>query len=74
MEELNVNQKEIENKEKAENYLKQKISELVKKYRLKIPAEAVDKLTYYIIRDFIGYGKIDPLMKDHPSKTYPQTA
>ena len=65
MEELDVNLKEIENKEKAENYLKQKIRELVKKYRIKIPPEAVDKLTYYIIRDFIGYGKIDPLMKDH---------
>jgi flagellar protein FlaI len=65
MEELDVNLKEIDNKEKAENYLKQKITELVKKYRLKIPPEAVDKLTYYIIRDFIGYGKIDPLMKDH---------
>jgi flagellar protein FlaI len=65
MDELDVNLKEIENKEKAENYLKQKIKELVKKYRLKIPAEAVDKLTYYVIRDFTGYGKIDPLMKDH---------
>jgi flagellar protein FlaI len=64
MEELDVNLKEIENKEKAENYLRQKIKDLIKKYRLKIPAEAVDKLTYYIIRDFIGYGKIDPLMRD----------
>jgi flagellar protein FlaI len=65
MEELDVNLKEVENKEKAENYLRQKIKQLVKKYRIKIPTEAVDKLTYYIIRDFIGYGKIDPLMKDH---------
>ena len=64
MEELDVNLKEIENKEKAENYLRKKIKELIKKYRIKIPAEAVDKLTYYIIRDFIGYGKIDPLMRD----------
>lgn len=64
MDEINVNLKDIENKEKAENYLRQKISELIKKYRTKIPKEAVDKLTYYIIRDFIGYGKIDPLMRD----------
>jgi len=64
MEELDVSLKEIENKEKAENYLRQKIKELIKKYRIKIPAEAVDKLAYYIIRDFIGYGKIDPLMRD----------
>jgi flagellar protein FlaI len=65
MEELDVSLKEIESKEKAENYLNQKIRELVKKYKLKIPPEAVDKLAYFIIRDFVGYGKIDPLMKDH---------
>jgi flagellar protein FlaI len=64
MDELDVNLKDIENKEKAENYLRQKIKDLIKKYHIKIPAEAVDKLTYYIIRDFIGYGKIDPLMND----------
>ena len=65
MDELDVSLKEIESKEKAENYLNQKVRELVKKYRLKIPPEAVDKLAYFIIRDFVGYGKIDPLMKDH---------
>jgi archaeal flagellar protein FlaI len=64
MDEVDVNLKDIENKEKAENYLRQKIKDLIKKYRIKIPKEAVDKLTYYIIRDFIGYGKIDPLMRD----------
>jgi flagellar protein FlaI len=65
MDELDVSLKEIESKEKAENYLKQKIKEIVKKHRIKIQPEAVDKLAYYIIRDFIGYGKLDPLMKDH---------
>jgi len=65
MEEIDVNLKEIETKEKAENYLREKTKEIIKKYRIKIPPEAVDKLTYYMIRDFIGYGKIDPLMKDH---------
>jgi flagellar protein FlaI len=64
MDEIDVNLKEIESKEKAESYLRQKIKDLIKKYHIKIPAEAVDKLTYYIVRDFIGYGKIDPLMRD----------
>ena len=64
MEEIDVNLKEIDTKEKAENYLKDKTRAIIKKYRIKIPPEAVDKLTYYMIRDFIGYGKIDPLMKD----------
>jgi len=65
MEEVDVNLKEIETKEKAENYLKEKTKEIIKKYHIKIPPEAVDKLIYYVIRDFIGYGKIDSLMTDH---------
>lgn len=65
MEEVDVSLKEIETKEKAKDYLKRKVLEIVKKYRLKVAEEAVGKLMYYIIRDFVGYGKIDPLMKDH---------
>jgi flagellar protein FlaI len=64
MEEINVNFKEIESKEKAENYLKQKIKEIIKKYKLKIAPEAIDKLSYFLVRDFVGFGKIDPLMVD----------
>jgi flagellar protein FlaI len=64
IDELNVSLKEIETKEKAENYLKEKTKETIRKYRIKIPPEAIDKLVYYIIRDFLGYGKIDALMKD----------
>jgi flagellar protein FlaI len=65
IEEVNVNLKEIETKEKAQNFLKEKAEETIKKYRIKVPPEAIDKLMYYITRDFIGYGKIDALMKDH---------
>ncbi len=64
VEEIDVNLKEIGTQKKAEEYLKTKINEIIKDYRLKIAEEAVDKLGYYIIRDFLGYGKIDPLMKD----------
>lgn len=65
MEEVDVSLKDIETRDKAENYLIEKTKETIKKYNLKVPQEAIDKLTYYIIRDFIGYGKIDPLMRDH---------
>lgn len=65
IEEVDVNLKEIETKEKAENYLREKTKQIIKKYRVKIPSAAVDKLIYYVIRDFLGYGRIDPLMKDH---------
>jgi flagellar protein FlaI len=65
MEEVDVNLKDIETKEKAENYLGEKTKEIIKRYRIKVQSEAIDKLVYYVTRDFIGYGKIDPLMKDH---------
>ena len=64
VEEIDVNLKEIGTKKQAEDYLKTKTREIVKDYRLKIAEESIDKLTYYILRDFLGYGKIDPLMKD----------
>ncbi len=65
MEEVDVNLKEIETEEKAKKYLKEKTREIIRNYKIKIPKESVDKIIYYIIRDFLGYGKIDPLMKDH---------
>ncbi len=64
MEEIDINLKEIDTKKKAAEYLKQKILEVIKNYRLKIAKEAIDKLMYYVVRDFVYYGKIDPLMKD----------
>jgi flagellar protein FlaI len=65
MEEVDVNLKDIETKKKAEEYLKEQAKRAINKYRIDVASEAVDKLIYYLIRDFIGYGKIDPLMKDH---------
>jgi flagellar protein FlaI len=65
MEEVDVNLKDIETKEKAQNYLENKTREIIKKYRIRAQLEGIDKLVYYVIRDFIGYGKIDALMKDH---------
>ncbi len=64
VEEIDVNLKEIGTREKAEDYLKTKIHEIIKDYHLQIAKEAIDKFMYYIIRDFLGYGKIDPFMKD----------
>lgn len=65
MEEIDVGLKDIETREKAERFLKKKVHEIIRDYKLEIAEEALGKFMYYIIRDFIGYGKIDPLMKDH---------
>jgi flagellar protein FlaI len=65
MDEVDVSLRDIETREKAEEYLKKKVKEIIKNYHVKVAKEAVSKLLYYIQRDFIGYGKIDPLMRDH---------
>jgi len=65
MEELDVSLRDLETKENAAEYLKRKVAQVIKDYKLKIPREAVEKLMYYIVRDYVGYGKIDPLMRDH---------
>jgi flagellar protein FlaI len=64
IDELDVDLRSIGTPEKAERYLSLKIRELTKKYGYKIPAPAMTKLLYYITRDFIHLGKIEPLMRD----------
>jgi len=65
IEELDIDLKAIETREGAEKYLKDKINWIVKKYRIKIEKEPLEKLAYYTTRDFLYFGKIDPLMRDH---------
>lgn len=65
MEELDVSVKDLETRENAEEYLKRKVAQVIKNYKLKIPPEAVEKLMYYVVRDYVGFGKIDAFMHDH---------
>lgn len=62
---LNVDLRSLDSREKAEEWLKDYIRRIVKGYKIKIEDESISKIEYYIIRDFIYYGKIDPLMHDH---------
>ena len=63
--ELSVSLSEIKTKKAAEIKLARKIAQLIKKYKLEIPAKNLSKITYYAIRDFVYLGKIEPLMRDH---------
>jgi flagellar protein FlaI len=65
MDEIDVSLKEVGTRERAERYLESKVREVIRDYRLKVAEESIDKFIYYITRDFVGYGKIDPVMKDH---------
>ena len=63
--ELSISLSEIKTKKAAEIKLARKITQLIKKYKLEIPAKNLSKITYYAIRDFVYLGKIEPLMRDH---------
>ena len=63
--ELTISLSEIKTKKAAEIKLARKIAQLIKKYKLEIPAKNLSKITYYAIRDFVYLGKIEPLMRDH---------
>jgi flagellar protein FlaI len=65
IEELDVDLRKISSKEEAQKLLKSRVDDVVKTYKMKIEAEALEKLMYYLTRDFIYLGRIEPLMRDH---------
>jgi flagellar protein FlaI len=62
--ELFINTKDFKEKQKAEEFLNQKISETAKKYKIKIDENTLAKYQYFISRDFLHFGKIDGIMRD----------
>ncbi len=49
---------------KAKEYLSYHIDDLIKYFKFRLSEEEIEILKYYIERDFLGLGKIEPLMKD----------
>jgi flagellar protein FlaI len=62
--ELSVNTKGFKNKEDADEFLKLKILESSLKYKINVDANTLGKYQYFIARDFLGFGKIDGIMRD----------
>jgi flagellar protein FlaI len=54
----------IQDDKKVEEHLKNIIQKEFKPYEKKIPHETREKIEYFILRDFLGYGKIDLLIHD----------
>ncbi len=48
----------------SEKEFEEDIKDAIKKLKLKIEEPVLEKYIYYIKRDVLGFGKIDPLMKD----------
>ncbi|MFQ6076454.1 MAG: type II/IV secretion system ATPase subunit [Candidatus Bathyarchaeia archaeon] len=64
VETLDVMMSELGSREEAEEYLEGRVREIVRNYRLKVGEHSLNKILYYITRDYIGYGRIDVMMRD----------
>lgn len=60
---LDVSLKELE-ESGAKKYLKDKIYDILWDYQIKIDTVSFTKILYHIYSEFMGYGKIDPIMHD----------
>ncbi len=47
-----------------ETYLEANIQKMVKRFKLDVSKKSLEKFTYYIKRDFLGYGPVDVLIRD----------
>jgi len=61
---LEVDVRTLDRTQNAEAYLKRKVLEIAKRFNVKMTKSTFDKIIYYLSRDFLRYGIIDPLMKD----------
>lgn len=56
---------DIKSEEDKDKILTNKVKQLVKDYAIDITPTTLEKVMYYTRRDFIYFGKIDPLMHDN---------
>jgi flagellar protein FlaI len=61
---IDLKPNDMKSKQAAKSYLQELTKEILDHYRFKLSQESKDKLLYYVVRDNLGYGKIDPLMSD----------
>jgi flagellar protein FlaI len=50
--------------ERLTKNLTESFENIIEDYGLDLSEESRDKLLYYVIRDYVGYGKVDVIMKD----------
>jgi len=50
--------------DEAKEYIRSNVNRIIKDYSIGMDDVTKEKLMYYLVRDFLGYGKIDVLMRD----------
>ncbi len=64
MELIEVSPSLIKEEKRMLEYLREKVVKIIEDLGLDIGFEAYEKLMYFVYRDFVGMGKIEPLMLD----------
>ena len=64
IEELDVDVKRLGSNENAAVYVRKLVDRIIKNYKIKLSPDSLDRLMYYVVRDFVHFDKIDPLMRD----------
>jgi flagellar protein FlaI len=64
-EELEIDFNMLRDREKTDDYLKNTILRIIRDYAIKLDERSLDKIVYYITRDYVGFGMLEPLLRDH---------
>ncbi|HEY5620302.1 MAG TPA: type II/IV secretion system ATPase subunit, partial [Candidatus Bathyarchaeia archaeon] len=64
IEELDVDVKRLGGNQNAAAYIRKLVEKIIKNYKIKVTGDSLDRLMYYVVRDFVHFDKIDPLMRD----------
>src|SRR5438132_2092717 len=64
IEELDIDIKKLGTNDNAAAYIRKLVEKIIKNYKIKVTPDSLDRLMYYIVRDFVHFDKIDPMMRD----------
>lgn len=63
-EEAGVSLEILKDEALSEKYLRDRIGRTIKRFKLKVTKDSLEKFVYYVKRDFLGYGIIDVFIRD----------
>ncbi|MBI2869598.1 MAG: type II/IV secretion system ATPase subunit [Chloroflexi bacterium] len=50
--------------EETTGYLRKRVEDMLRDFRIRLEPERMGRIMYYILRDLTGYGKLDPIIRD----------
>jgi archaeal flagellar protein FlaI len=50
--------------DKPEDFLRQKVLEITREFGIRLSPLSMEKIMYYVARDLIGFGRLDPILRD----------